>query len=388
MGNNIKGQFPVDKFRNIETPFYYYDADLLRSTLNTIKEENGKYGYKVHYAIKANANHDVLSLISSYGLGADCVSGNEVKAAIEAGFKPSDIVFAGVGKTDKEIKFALDNDIFCFNVESVPELEVINDLAAEKNKTAKVALRINPNVDAHTHQKITTGLNENKFGFSLNDIKYAAEFISKTSNLELIGVHFHIGSQITDFSCYEDLCVRINELQDEYESYGIKFKNITIGGGLGINYEHPNHFPMADFEGYFRLFSKNLKLRDGQTLHCEPGRSVVAQCGSLITKVTYVKQGTNKQFAIVDAGMTDLIRPALYDAYHRIENITSDEQEETYDVVGPICESSDVFQKDVLINKTKRGDLLALRSAGAYGEIMASRYNLRDLPVGYLSDKI
>ncbi|MBO7338234.1 MAG: diaminopimelate decarboxylase [Paludibacteraceae bacterium] len=388
MGNNIKGQFPVDKFRNIETPFYYYDADLLRSTLNTIKEESGKYGYKVHYAIKANANHDVLSLISSYGLGADCVSGNEVKAAIEAGFKPSDIVFAGVGKTDKEIKFALDNDIFCFNVESVPELEVINDLAAEKNKTAKVALRINPNVDAHTHQKITTGLNENKFGFSLNDIKYAAEFISKTSNLELIGVHFHIGSQITDFSCYEDLCVRINELQDEYESYGIKFKNINIGGGLGINYEHPNHFPMADFEGYFRLFSKNLKLRDGQTLHCEPGRSVVAQCGSLITKVTYVKQGTNKQFAIVDAGMTDLIRPALYDAYHRIENITSDEQEETYDVVGPICESSDVFQKDVLINKTKRGDLLALRSAGAYGEIMASRYNLRDLPVGYLSDKI
>lgn len=388
MGNNIKGQFPVDKFRNIETPFYYYDADLLRSTLNTIKEESGKYGYKVHYAIKANANHDVLSLISSYGLGADCVSGNEVKAAIEAGFKPSDIVFAGVGKTDKEIKFALDNDIFCFNVESVPELEVINDLAAAKNKTAKVALRINPNVDAHTHQKITTGLNENKFGFSLNDIKYAAEFISKTSNLELIGVHFHIGSQITDFSCYEDLCVRINELQDEYESYGIKFKNINIGGGLGINYEHPNHFPMADFEGYFRLFSKNLKLRDGQTLHCEPGRSVVAQCGSLITKVTYVKQGTNKQFAIVDAGMTDLIRPALYDAYHRIENITSDEQEETYDVVGPICESSDVFQKDVLINKTKRGDLLALRSAGAYGEIMASRYNLRDLPVGYLSDKI
>ncbi|MBP5136593.1 MAG: diaminopimelate decarboxylase [Paludibacteraceae bacterium] len=388
MGNNIKGQFPVDKFRNIETPFYYYDADLLRSTLNTIKEESGKYGYKVHYAIKANANHDVLSLISSYGLGADCVSGNEVKAAIEAGFKPSDIVFAGVGKTDKEIKFALDNDIFCFNVESVPELEVINDLAAEKNKTAKVALRINPNVDAHTHQKITTGLNENKFGFSLNDIKYAAEFISKTSNLELIGVHFHIGSQITDFSCYEDLCVRINELQDEYESYGIKFKNINIGGGLGINYEHPNHFPMADFEGYFRLFSKNLKLRDGQTLHCEPGRSVVAQFGSLITKVTYVKQGTNKQFAIVDAGMTDLIRPALYDAYHRIENITSDEQEETYDVVGPICESSDVFQKDVLINKTKRGDLLALRSAGAYGEIMASRYNLRDLPVGYLSDKI
>ena len=388
MGNTIKGQFPVSKFKNIETPFYYYDAELLRNTLTTIKEESGKYGYKVHYAIKANANHDVLALISSYGLGADCVSGNEVKAAIEAGFKPSDIVFAGVGKTDKEINFALDNDIFCFNVESVPELEVINDLATIKGKTAKVALRINPNVDAHTHQKITTGLNENKFGFSMNDLKFAADFIAKASNLELIGVHFHIGSQITDFSAYEDLCVRINELQDEFDSQGITLKNINIGGGLGINYEHPNHFPMADFEGYFRLFSKNLKLREGQTLHCEPGRSVVAQCGSLITKVTYVKQGTNKKFVIVDAGMTDLIRPALYDAYHRIENITSDEQEETYDVVGPICESSDVFQKEVSLNETKRGDLLALRSAGAYGEIMASRYNLRDLPVGYLSDKI
>lgn len=388
MGNTIKGQFPVNKFKNIETPFYYYDAELLRNTLTTIKEESGKYGYKVHYAIKANANHDVLTLISSYGLGADCVSGNEVKAAIEAGFNPSDIVFAGVGKTDKEINFALDNDIFCFNVESVPELEVINDLATIKGKTAKVALRINPNVDAHTHQKITTGLNENKFGFSMNDIKFATDFIAKASNLELIGVHFHIGSQITDFSAYEDLCVRINELQDEFESQGINLKNINIGGGLGINYEHPNHFPMADFEGYFRLFSKNLKLRKGQTLHCEPGRSVVAQCGSLITKVTYVKQGTNKKFVIVDAGMTDLIRPALYDAYHRIENITSDEQEETYDVVGPICESSDVFQKEVSLNETKRGDLLALRSAGAYGEIMASRYNLRDLPVGYLSDKI
>lgn len=388
MGNTIKGQFPVSKFKNIETPFYYYDAELLRNTLTTIKEESGKYGYKVHYAIKANANNDVLTLISSYGLGADCVSGNEVKAAIEAGFKPSDIVFAGVGKTDKEINFALDNDIFCFNVESVPELEVINDLATIKGKTAKVALRINPNVDAHTHQKITTGLNENKFGFSMNDIKFATDFIAQASNLELIGVHFHIGSQITDFSAYEDLCVRINELQDEFESQGIKLKNINIGGGLGINYEHPNHFPMADFEGYFRLFSKNLKLREGQTLHCEPGRSVVAQCGSLITKVTYVKQGTNKKFVIVDAGMTDLIRPALYDAYHRIENITSDEQEETYDVVGPICESSDVFQKEVSLNETKRGDLLALRSAGAYGEIMASRYNLRDLPVGYLSDKI
>lgn len=380
----MKGNFPIEKLKTIETPFYYYDKALLTKTLETIKEESGKYGYKVHYAVKANANSDILKTIAGYGLGADCVSGNEVKAAVENGFKPYDIVFAGVGKTDKEINFALDNNIFCFNVESLPELEVINELATAKGKTARVALRINPNVDAHTHKYITTGLEENKFGFSMNDVFTAARFATEAESLELIGIHFHIGSQITDFSGYEDLCVRINELQDEFENKGICLKNINIGGGLGINYEHPNHFPIADFEGYFRLFHKNLQLRDGQTLHCEPGRSVVAQCGSLITKVTYIKQGTTKKFAIVDAGMTDLIRPALYEAYHRIENITGNGSEDVYDVVGPICESSDVFQKDVHLNETKRGDLLALRSAGAYGEIMASGYNLRDLPKGYL----
>ncbi len=385
MGNiMMKGNFPVDKFQTMETPFYYYDEALLRKTLETVQTESAKYGYKVHYAVKANANLDVLKLIASYGLGADCVSGNEVRAAIEAGFKAENVVFAGVGKTDKEINLALEENIFCFNVESMPELEVLNDLAGKKGKVARVELRVNPNVDAHTHKKITTGLNENKFGFAMRDLEKAARYAMQASNIQLIGVHFHIGSQITDLSAYEDLCVRINELQDELESKGIQLSHINVGGGLGVNYEHPNHFPMAEFESYFRLFSQHLKLREGQTLHCEPGRSIVAQCGSLITRVTYVKKGAEKQFAIVDAGMTDLIRPALYDAYHRIENITSSEGEEVYDVVGPICESSDVFLEGAHLHTTKRGDLLALRSAGAYGEIMASRYNLRDLPKGYL----
>lgn len=376
----LKGNFPIEKFKTIETPFYYYDESLLRQTLEIIKSESTKYGYKVHYAVKANANADVLRIIASYGLGADCVSGNEVQAAIEAGFPASDIVFAGVGKTDKEINLALSHGIFCFNAESLPELEVINELAEKKGVTANIALRINPNVDAHTHHYITTGLNENKFGFNLEDVEDVMDVVIKAKNLNLIGIHFHIGSQITDLSSYEDLCVKINDLQDQLENKGIILPNINIGGGLGINYEHPNHFPIADFETYFRLFNKNLHLREGQTLHCEPGRSVVAQCGSLVTRVTYVKIGTTKKFAIVDAGMTDLIRPALYEAYHRIENITSDEPGDTYDVVGPICESSDVFQKDVRLNKVRRGDLLVLRSAGAYGEIMASRYNLRELP--------
>ncbi len=384
----LKGKFPVDKFAVIQTPFYYYDIALLRKTLDLIKSETEKYGYHAHYAVKANANAKLLKIIASYGLGVDCVSGNEVQAAIDAGFPASKVVFAGVGKTDHEINLALDHDIFCFNAESIPELEVINELAGAKGKKAGVALRINPNVDAHTHHYITTGLNENKFGFNIENLDKVLSALTGLKNLELIGVHFHIGSQITDLSSYEDLCVKVNELQDELEAKGVFLKNINIGGGLGINYEHPNHFPIADFETYFRLFHKNLQLREGQLLHCEPGRSVVAQCGSLVTRVTYVKKGISKQFAIVDAGMTDLIRPALYEAYHRIENISSDAPEEVYDVVGPICESSDVFQKDVHLNGTKRGDFLVLRSAGAYGEIMASRYNLRNLPVGYLSEEI
>jgi len=383
----MKGVFPVARFEDKETPFYYYDVELLEKTLDTIKTESGKYGFKVHYAVKANANKRILQLISQSGLGADCVSGNEVKACVEAGFPAEKIVFAGVGKTDKEINEALDCNIFCFNVESRQEMDVINELAAAKSVKAQIAIRVNPNVDAHTHAKITTGLNENKFGINLEMLPDTIRHAQTLEHVELIGLHFHIGSQITDMSAFEDLCVRINELQDELEQkLNLVVPNINVGGGLGVNYEHPNHLPIADFETYFRVFSKYLKLRAGQTLHCEPGRSVVAQCGSLITRVTYLKEGTVKKFLIVDAGMTDLIRPAMYDSYHRIENLTSDEPEETYDVVGPICESSDVFGKDRVLNKSKRGDVLAIRSAGAYGEIMSSRYNLRSLPKAYFSD--
>ena len=385
MAQVVKGNFPVEKFEKVQTPFYYYDVELLNKTLDLVKKESSANNVEVHYAVKANANPKVLSIIASKGFGADCVSGNEVKAAVEAGFPASKIVFAGVGKTDPEINLALEYNIFCFNAESIPELEVINELAAAKGKVANIELRVNPNVDAHTHHYITTGLNENKFGFNMDDLESVVKMIAGMKNLKLIGLHFHIGSQITDLSSFENLCVRVNDLQDKFESWGVKLENINIGGGLGINYEHPNHMPIADFESYFRLFAKHLKLRAGQTMHCEPGRSLVAQCGSLITKVTYVKKGKEKQFAIVDAGMTDLIRPALYDAYHRIENISSDADEEKYDVVGPICESSDVFDKEILLNGTKRGDYLAIRSAGAYGEIMASGYNLRRLPQGYLS---
>lgn len=385
----MKANFPIEQFRKLETPFYYYDTNLLRETLNKIKEEAGKYNkFCVHYAVKANANPKILGIIRESGLGADCVSGGEIKAAIKAGFPASKIVYAGVGKTDKEINLGLDYDIFCFNVESIPELEVINELAAAKNKIARVAFRINPDVGAHTHANITTGLAENKFGISIQDMDRVIDLALEMKNVKFVGLHFHIGSQILDMGDFVALCNRVNELQEKLFARQIIVEHINVGGGLGIDYAHPNRQPIPDFAEYFATYHKHLRLRPQQTLHFELGRSVVGQCGNLITKVIYVKQGTNKQFAIVDGGMTDLIRPALYQAYHKIENLTSEEPAEAYDVVGPICESSDVFGKVIDLNKVHRGDLIALRSAGAYGEIMASGYNCRPLPQGYTSDEL
>lgn len=385
----MKGTFPVNKFRELETPFYYYDVNVLRETLSCINKEAGKYNnFCVHYAVKANANHKVLTIIRESGLGADCVSGGEIRAAIKAGFPTNKIVYAGVGKTDWEINLGLDYDIFCFNVESVPELEIINELASAKGKTARVAFRINPNVGAHTHANITTGLAENKFGISMEDMDKVIDMAGTLPHVKFVGLHFHIGSQILDMGDFVALCNRVNELQEKLYARQIIVEHINVGGGLGIDYAHPNRQAIPNFTEYFATYHKHLKLRPQQTLHFELGRAVVGQCGSLISKVIYVKQGANKQFAILDAGMTDLIRPALYQAYHKIENITSEEPMETYDVVGPICESSDVFGKAINLNKAHRGDLFALRSAGAYGEIMASAYNCRALPKGYTSEEL
>ena len=384
-----KGQFPTAKFQQIQTPFYYYDTELLRETLRAINNEAQKHeGFCVHYAVKANANPRILRIIREAGLGADCVSGGEIEASVKAGFPSSKIVFAGVGKSDWEISLGLDNDIFCFNVESIPELEVINELAAAKGKVARVAFRLNPNVGAHTHANITTGLAENKFGIDMRDMLKVINEAQDMANVKVVGLHFHIGSQILDMGDFEALCNRVNELQLELERHQITVEHINVGGGLGVDYQHPNRISIPDFKAYFDTYSKKLKLRPGQTLHFELGRAVVAQCGSLITRTLYIKEGSIKKFAIVDAGFTDLIRPALYQAYHKIENITSDEPADTYDVVGPICESTDVFAKQIDLNRAHRGDLLAIRSAGAYGEIMASQYNCRRLPQGYMSDEI
>lgn len=380
-------QFPISKFQSLKTPFYYYDIPLLSKTIDTIKAATHKdTSFHIHYAVKANAHPNILQLIAKEGLGADCVSGGEVEVAINAGFTPEKIVFAGVGKSDDEIRFALENNIACFNVESLPELEVIHEIAQKLNKVAHIAFRVNPNVDAHTHEKITTGLHENKFGISPEQLVDAILKTKELSNVEYTGLHFHIGSQILNLEVYKTLCECINIIQDELEKTGIYTSSINVGGGLGIDYECPENQPIPDFANYFKIFREYLQLRPHQELHFELGRSIVAQCGSLITKVLYVKEGLAKKFVIVDAGMTDLLRPAMYGAHHQIQNITSTSQNENqfiYDVVGPVCESSDVFGTDECLPFTQRGDLLAIRSTGAYGETMASQYNQRPLPKGY-----
>jgi diaminopimelate decarboxylase len=360
------------------TPFYLYDLGLLRQTLASAQFEAQKYGYHVHYALKANANAPILAEVLAHGFGADCVSGNEVQRALDAGFTPEHVVFAGVGKSDAEINLALDNDIFCFNCESSQELEVINELAAAKGKVAQVALRINPNVDAYTHKNITTGLEENKFGINAWELDSLLPQLTQWTNLNLIGLHFHIGSQITNLRAFENLCTRVNEIQQWFEDKGYTFPHLNVGGGLGVDYKNPDTNTIADFANYFAIFHRLLEKREGQQVHFELGRALVAASGTLISKVLYMKHGQKTNFVILDAGMTELMRPALYQAYHHIDNLSSTLPAQTYDVVGPICESTDSFSKAIQLPETKRGDLMAIRTAGAYGEVMANQYNLRN----------
>lgn len=377
--------FDLKQFEGLKTPFYWYDSQLLDQTLQTVKSLADRHGYHVHYAVKANGNLEILRRVNAAGLGTDCVSGNEILQSIAAGIAPEKIAFAGVGKSDEEIRIGLENNIFCFNCESIPEIEVIDEIAGKMGKRAHIALRINPNVHASTHHYITTGLEENKFGINTWALDDVLKVLERTKNVELIGLHFHIGSQILDMQDFRNLCTRVNEIQEWFYARKIIVDHINVGGGLGVNYEQPDKQPIPTFEEYFKVFAESLKLRPKQQLHFELGRAIVAQCGSLITKVLYVKNGTNKKFAIVDAGFTELIRPALYQAVHKIENISSTEPEEKYDVVGPICESSDCFAKSIDLAGCHRGDLLAIRTAGAYGEAMASTYNLRTLVKGYFS---
>jgi diaminopimelate decarboxylase len=374
---------------NIPTPFYFYDVELLRATLHAAISEAQRYGYQVHYAMKANFNARIVSEMHRAGIGADCVSGGEVLRAIECGIPPQKVVFAGVAKTDEEIRIGLKHSIFSFNCESREELEVINEIAGSMGLTADIALRINPDVDPKTHKHISTGHADSKFGISYQEVDEVIAELSNLKNLNITGIHFHIGSQITTLEPFEQLCQRVNALQDWFEEKGIRLQHINVGGGLGIDYADPSAHPMPDFAAYFAVFNKGLKIREGQTVHFELGRSLVGQCGELLTRVLYNKLTANGvRIALVDAGFPDLLRPALYGAVHRIENLTSASGREKYMVAGPICESTDVFARDLALPQTKRGDLLRIRSAGAYGRAMSSNYNLREFPREIFSDEI
>jgi len=375
----------IKLFESQDTPFYYYDLSLLSKTIEHIKSV-APAEYHIHYALKANAHPTLLAPIQKAGFGADCVSGNEIKRAVECGFASNKIVFAGVGKSDKEINYALDQNIFCFNVESIHELNIINQLAKNKNTVANIALRVNPNVDAYTHKYITTGLEENKFGINPYEFEKVISELKKLPNIAFKGIHFHVGSQISDMSVFKNLCVKANEINNWFIQRGYIAEHLNMGGGLGINYQDPETDAIVDFSGYFSIFKNFLEKLPTQEVHFELGRSIIAQCGSLISRVLYIKNGINTNFLILDAGMTELIRPALYQAYHKIENVSNNNTPLTkYDVVGPICESSDCFGKAVELPETKRGDLIAIRSAGAYGEVMSNRYNLRDEVISVFS---
>lgn len=378
----------IDTLKKHETPFYAYSLRDLNYNLVSCKKAASKYNYQVHFAVKANSNPKILHEIKNAGFGADCVSGGEVKASIQAGFAAKDVVFAGVGKADWEIELGLKENIFCFNVESVQEIEIINELAAKYQKIAQIALRLNPNVDPKTHAYITTGLEENKFGINPWEYDLVIEKLNQCKNVKPIGLHFHIGSQITDLNVFKELCLRVNEIQNHFKDKNLVFSDLNLGGGLGIDYHNPDENPIPPYDEYFDLFHQFLAPMPNQKIHFELGRALVGYCGNLISKVPYIKEGIKTNFAILDAGMTELIRPALYNAYHKIENISNPlgEEKVKYDVVGPICESSDTFGKSIELPKTQRGDYISIRNAGAYGEVMVSNYNLRNFPKSIFID--
>ena len=274
----------IRRFRTILTPFYYYDMGLLRQTLSACAKEAGRYGYFLHYALKANSNPRILAVISKSGYGADCVSGNEIRRAIENGFDPATIMFSGVGKTDDEIRLAVKLNIQSINVESRQEMEIINDIASGMGLTAGISLRIIPNVDAQTHRYITTGLEENKFGILPWEFDKVLDKLRSFGNLRLKGLHFHIGSQIMDLDIFKSLCHRVNEINAWFISNHVFAEIINVGGGLGIDYTQPDKNPIPDFSSYFRVFKDFIELQGDQQLHFEPGRAIIGQCGSLITK--------------------------------------------------------------------------------------------------------
>lgn len=368
----------------VGTPFYVYSAATLRRHVQVMRDAFKGIDTLVAYAMKANSNQAVIKLIAKEGAGADVVSGGELERAIAAGVPPNRIVFSGVGKTFAEMRRALEVGIKCFNLESEPELERLSDVAVSMGMTAPVSVRINPDVDAGTHKKISTGKAENKFGIPFARAREVYARIAALPGVRAVGVDMHIGSQITDMTPFDNAFALLAELVRDLRAAGHDIRHADVGGGLGIPYHHDEDAPPAP-PAYAEIVRKHIGPL-GVSLVLEPGRLIVGNAGILVTKVEYVKEG-GKTFVIVDAAMNDLIRPTLYEAHHDIQPVVhSNLAQITADVVGPVCETGDFIAQDRKMEGVREGDLLAVMSAGAYGAVMASTYNSRPLVPEVLVD--
>jgi diaminopimelate decarboxylase len=363
------------------TPVYVYSSKCFIEKFTQLDKALSKHPHLICYSVKSNSNINILRMMHSAGCGMDVVSGGEIYRAIAAGVEPEKIVYAGVGKTSSEIELALSTGIRMFNCESLPEIERINTIAQNMNKIARIAIRVNPDVEAHTHHYITTGKKENKFGVSMQLLPDIANVLKNMTHVKLTGLHVHIGSQITDVEPFEEACSKALEVMNTLNAKGIgECTALNLGGGFGIQY---NDEEPLDIATWAKCIDKIIKDKN-IFLIIEPGRYISGSSGALVTRVQYKKKADTKTFIIVDSGMHHLIRPTLYQAYQHIANVTLRDGKEIVDVVGPICESGDFFAKDREITYTKQGDLLAVLSAGAYGMAMASRYNSHPLPAEVL----
>jgi diaminopimelate decarboxylase len=362
------------------TPVYVYSSKCFIDKFTQLDEALSNHPHLICYSVKSNSNINILRMMQALGCGMDVVSGGEIYRAIAAGVKPEKIVYAGVGKTQPEIELALTTGIRMFNCESLPEIEKINAIAQKINKTACIAIRVNPDVEANTHHYITTGKKENKFGLSMQLLPHIVNTIKNMSHVQLTGLHVHIGSQITEVKPFEEACNRALEVMTKLKEMGVECTTLNLGGGFGIQY---NDGDSLDIDRWAKVIDNAIKDKN-IFLIIEPGRYISGSSGALLTRVQYKKKADTKTFIIVDSGMHQLIRPTLYQAYQHIANVTLRDGEEIVDVVGPICESGDFFAKDREISYTKQDDCLAVLSAGAYGMAMASRYNSHPLPAEVL----
>ena len=361
------------------TPFYIYSENLIRKNIQDYMA-NSNDRTLFCYSVKANSNLSILKIIASEGMGFDVVSKGELYRAIKAGADTKKIVYSGVGKTRDEIKYALANEILCFNIESESELYVLNDEAALMNCSAPVSIRVNPDVSVKTHPYISTGMKENKFGIAFNNALSVYKKAKTLSNINIIGIDFHIGSQITSIEPYIDSVKSIKKLIAALKQENISITHIDVGGGLGINYDNDSILKKSE---YTKTLTDSLSDTNAKIIF-EPGRSIIGDCGLLVTKIEYVKETSTKNFMIVDASMSELIRPPLYGAYHKITPIIKHETEnKTYDIVGPVCESSDFLGKDRKLNSVE-SELLVVEDVGAYGFVLSSNYNTRPRPAEYL----